>query len=344
MSAVTSASGAEAGLTLSPSDMGLIKTVATNVWELVGDFSVDFASELHKRVPELGRPDDTVAVDWTRRSSLGSMHEFLSIMRAGIFAPSAIETSPEALEHVRYLQSRGIGLAIALRFYHVGIAMFEPIVVAEFERCAPDSATLERMRGLMRQFIFMYVDQITKRLAAEYGVTEREGFNPDPDAPVWHDPEVVDAAQAFLTEHRAPPLPPDGYGAARRHSEQALERFAAAMEAAAEDPQLCKTLARAGTTVRLELLDDPDMSLTLLLDRTPVEIADGDLPADVELSIASVDLDRLCSPEFHLAMAIARGRVQYTGPVRKFLRVTPVVRHASLPSRAEGAAITTASD
>jgi hypothetical protein len=34
-------------------------------------------------------------------------------------------------------------------------------------------------------------------------------------------------------------------------------------------------------------------------------------------------------------MAIARGRVQYRGLVRKFLRVTPVVRHASLPKLAE---------
>src|SRR4051812_43723239 len=297
----------DAGLMLSPSEIELIKTVATNVWELVGDFSVDFANELHKRVPELGRPEDTVAVDWTRRSSLGSMQEFLSIMRAGIFAPNAIETSPEALEHVRYLQSRGIGLAIALRFYHVGIAMFEPIVVAEFERCAPDNPTMERMRVLMRQFIFMYVDQITKRLAAEYGVTEREGFNPDPDAPVWHDPEVVEAARAFLAEHRTQPLPVDGHGAARRHSADAVERFAAAMEVAAADAQLCKTLSRAGTTVRVELLDDSDMSLTLLLDRAPIEVADGNLPAEVELSIASVDLERLCSPEFHLAMAIARG-------------------------------------
>jgi hypothetical protein len=33
-------------------------------------------------------------------------------------------------------------------------------------------------------------------------------------------------------------------------------------------------------------------------------------------------------------MAIARGRVQYQGDVRKFLRVTPIVRHASLPTRA----------
>jgi hypothetical protein len=63
----------------------------------------------------------------------------------------------------------------------------------------------------------------------------------------------------------------------------------------------------------------------------------------VELSIASVDLDRLCSPDFHLAMAIARGRVQYQGDVRRFLRVTPVVRHASLPTRTTTAVTVTPS-
>jgi hypothetical protein len=337
MSATTNVPAA-AGAMPSQQDIELIRTVATNVWELVDDFSYDFAAEIHKRVPELGKPDDAEAVEATRTSSVGSMHEFLTIMRAAIFAPNAIETSPEALEHVRFLQSRGVGLAIALRFYHIGIAMFEPVVVAEFERCTSDQSTLERMRVLIRNFIFVYVDQITKRLAAEYGVTEREGFNPDPNAPVWHDPEVVAAARDFLAQKQrggADGAPRDGRGAARAHSEDALERFCAAMEAAAEDPRLSKTLARAGATIRIELLDDPDLSVTLLLDRTPIEVVDGTTSADVNLSIASVDLDRLCSPDFHLAMAIVRGRVQYEGDVRKFLRVTPVVRHASLPKRAE---------
>ena len=111
------------------------------------------------------------------------------------------------------------------------------------------------------------------------------------------------------------------------------QRFRAAMQTAAGDPNLSRKLARADTTIRIMLADDPDLGVTLLLDRTPIEVVDA-APAEVALSIASVDLDRLCSPEFHLAMAIPRGRVQYTGNVRKFLRVTPIVRHASLPTRA----------
>lgn len=331
MSAVGSVAQGEVGIQLSAADLDLLRTVGTNVWELVDDFSYDFAHELHQRVPELGKPDDKVAVEASRLSSVGSMYEFLTLFRAAILSPNAIETSAEALEHVRFLQNRGIGLAVALRFYHVGVAMFLPVVIDELERCAADNATLEKMRALMNTFIILYVDQITKRLAAEYGVTEREGFVPDPNNPVWHDPEVVLAAREFLAG-RAKSARTDHPTAARRHSEAAMERFCNAMEAAAAHPKLGRAIARANTTVGITLADDDDLSITLLLDREPVEVVDGGMDAEVHMRIASVDLDRLRSPDFHLSMAIVRGRVQYDGDIRKFLRVTPVVRHASLPT------------
>jgi hypothetical protein len=183
----------------------------------------------------------------------------------------------------------------------------------------------------MRGFIFTYVDQITKRLAAEYG-TEREGWVDDPDDPIWHDPEAIAAVQAFIEQRAAKEAdePTDGT-AARVYTEGALERFATAMQAAARDERLSRVLRRAATTVRIELADDPELWVTLLLDRDPVEVVDDDRAAEVEISIVSVDLARLYSPDFHVAMAIARGRIGYSGPVRKFLQVTPVVRHASLP-------------
>ena len=333
MNPVTDATQGSAGLQLTQADLDLLRTVGTNVWELVDEFSYDFANELHQRVPELGKPDDTEAVEQSRRSSVGSMYEFLSLMRASMLSPNAMETSAEALEHVRFLQSRGIGLAIALRFYHVGVSMFLPVVLDEFERCSTDQATLEKMRTIMNTFIVLFVDQVTKRLAAEYGVTEREGFVPDPNNPVWHDPEVLAAARQFLSS-RAPTVRTDNPTRARRHSEQAIERFCNVLEAAAMHQTLGRAMARADTTVRLTLADDEDLAITLLLDRKPIEVVDGDVDADVELSIMSVDLDRLCSPDFHLAMAVARGRVTYEGNVRKFLRITPIIRHASLPSGA----------
>jgi hypothetical protein len=189
---------------------------------------------------------------------------------------------------------------------------------------------LAQMAGPLRLFIFTYVDQITKRLAAELG-SGREGWVGDPDDPIWHDPEATAAVQEFIAGRANKVDPTDG-SAARAYTETALERFCVAIEAAARDERLSRVLARGGTTVRIELADDPELSTMLLLDRDPIEVIDSDEPAEVEISIVSVDLARLYSPDFHLAMAIARGRVGYSGPVRKFLRVTPVVRHASLPT------------
>jgi hypothetical protein len=311
---------------------GLLHRVATQMFEVVPDFAPVFTAQLLKQVPELGSADDAEAVQATQKSALGSMYELLCITRAGLSDPRIIETSPEALEHVRFLHSRGVGMGTVLRFYHIGISMFEPLMAHAMSRFVDDPATMQRMAGPLRGFIFTYVDQITKRLAAELG-GGREGWVSDPNDPIWHDPEATAAVQAFIAQRadHERTEPTDGT-AARAYTERALERFCVTMEAAARDERLSRVLARAGTTVRVELADDPELSVTLLLDRDPVELVDSDEPAEVEIAIVSVDLARLYSPDFHLAMAIARGRVGYTGPVRKFLRVTPVVRHASLPT------------
>jgi hypothetical protein len=209
--------------------------------------------------------------------------------------------------------------------------MFEPLMAHELGRFVNDAATVQQMTGPMRSLVYTYVDQITKRLAAEYG-SEREGWVPDPDDPVWHDPDSVQAAHQMIAEiANKERLQPGESGAARAFAERALNRFCSAMEAAADQPRLSSVLARANTTVRIELADDPELFVTLLLDRDPIQLTEDDVQAEVEMTIVSVDLARLYSADFHLAMAITRGRVGYTGPVRKFLRVSPVVRHASLP-------------
>jgi hypothetical protein len=309
----------------------LMQRAATQMFEVVPDFAPVFTRQLLTQVPELGSIEDPIAVEATRKSALGSMYELLCITRAGLSDPRIIETSPEALEHARFLKGRGVGMASVLRFYQIGISMFEPLMGQQLARFVSDPATLQRMATPMRAFIFTYVDQITKRLAAEYG-TEREGWVDDPDDPIWHDPKAIAAVHAFI-EQRAEKErtePTDGT-AARAYTESALDRFAVAMEAAGRDERLSRVLRRAATTVRIELADDPELWVTLLLDRDPVEVVADERAAEVEISIVSVDLARLYSPDFHVAMAITRGRVGYTGPVRKFLQVTPVVRHASLP-------------
>jgi hypothetical protein len=308
----------------------LVERVTSAMFEVIDDFAPVFTRQLLKRVPELGSADDPEAFEANRKSALGSMYEFICIARAGLSDPAVIETSPEALEHLRFLQARGVGMNSLMRFYHVGLSMFGPLMLHELERVAPDQATAEAMAAPLTTFVFTYVDQITKRLAAEYG-TEREGWIADPNDPIWHDPDSVAEVNRFIGEINVKERAQTQVGAAARaYTETALERFCAAMEAAAQDERLSSVLARANTTVRICLADDPELCVTLLLDRNPIEVVDGGA-AEVEIWIVSVDLARLYSPDFHLSMAISRGRVRYTGPVRKFLRVTPVVRHASLP-------------
>jgi hypothetical protein len=317
-----------------PDSQDLIHRVTTAMFEIVDDAAPVITRQMIERVPDLGPVDDHIAFEATRKSALGSMYELLCITRAGLNSPGVIETSPEALEHLRFLKARGVGMGPVIRFYHVGFSMFEPLMGHELSRFAPDPQTVQQLATPMRQFIFTYVDQITKRLAAEYG-TEREGWVADPDDPIWHDPDSVAVAEQFIAQVADKERQQSGEGlAARSYTEGALDRFCAAMQAAAREPRLSSVLSRANTTVRIELADDPELSVTLLLDRNPIEVVETDAPAEVEISIVSVDLARLYSPDFHLSMAIARGRVGYTGPVRKFLRVTPVVRHASLPKLA----------
>jgi phospholipid/cholesterol/gamma-HCH transport system ATP-binding protein len=98
------------------------------------------------------------------------------------------------------------------------------------------------------------------------------------------------------------------------------------MAAAAKNEHTAHRLSMAGTSVRIELTDDPSLAVTLLLDRSKVEVLSGSHPAEVELAMSSIDLEKLAAGELSLAMGIGRGQVRATGPVRKFLRVEPIVR------------------
>jgi phospholipid/cholesterol/gamma-HCH transport system ATP-binding protein len=113
---------------------------------------------------------------------------------------------------------------------------------------------------------------------------------------------------------------------ARTQAERSLRRFSDAIEAASEDEHIAQRLGLAGTTIRIELADEPDLAITLALEEATVDVGPGSRPTEVEMVLSSVDLERLWSGDFNLAMAIARGRVRTNGPVRKFLRVMPIVR------------------
>src|SRR5439155_11257110 len=80
------------------------------------------------------------------------------------------------------------------------------------------------------------------------------------------------------------------------------------------------------TTLTVTLAEKQELSVTPLLNSNPVEVLVRELESEARMWIASVDLERIWSPDFYLPMAITNGRVRMEGPLRKFLRVVPMLR------------------
>ena len=101
-----------------------------------------------------------------------------------------------------------------------------------------------------------------------------------------------------------------------------------AAQAAAADDYIGRRLALAQTTLHVHMTDtEPERVHSFLLDREPVEILPGAHgQAEVHLYGSIVDVLRFYAGVLHLGAAIMRGDVTYTGPVRKVLRVIPIMR------------------
>ena len=102
-----------------------------------------------------------------------------------------------------------------------------------------------------------------------------------------------------------------------------------ALRLVARDDVKCRRMADAATTCALHITDlRDDAGLTALLDRTPIEVVDRALP-DAQARIHGPAAAWL--PVFlkgNLGIAVARGELQFDGPVREFLRVFPIFRSA----------------
>lgn len=110
-------------------------------------------------------------------------------------------------------------------------------------------------------------------------------------------------------------------------AKQVHDAFKRIMESAAGDERIGKRLALADICLQVHFTDAEDLSLTLLLDRDPIEVCDGaEGDPDVELWASAADVLRFWVGDYHLAMGIVRGEIEYRGPVRKLLRVIPIVR------------------
>ena len=306
-------------------DQQEIRALASLLMDVIEPFSRAAAHHLHRQLSEL--PDDADMIASTRSTAAGNPREVLSMLRAGL-PPSAHETPVEALEHARYLRSRGIGLSTLLGVYKYGYAMFRELVGAEMAARIDDRAQLERIAKGSDEYMFAYVDKVTGRLASEYGVTEG-GWHPSRDDAVLTHPASLEAAHLLRQEQIArgawlAAAPEQTH--ARQATERTLREFALTIETGAREHGLSDRLKLAGTTINITLADEPDLSVTLLLDRSPIEVVDDLIDAEARIWIASVDLTRIWSPDFYLAMAITKGRLRIEGPVRKFLRIVPILR------------------
>ena len=107
----------------------------------------------------------------------------------------------------------------------------------------------------------------------------------------------------------------------QRVAEQTAEFF---MQAA-HDERLGDRLSLANTTVHIYFTDT--VGVTLRLDQTPIQAEPRIVGnAEIELWGSADKFVSYARGEKHLAMAIMHGEVEWTGPVRKFLRVMPILR------------------
>jgi hypothetical protein len=87
--------------------------------------------------------------------------------------------------------------------------------------------------------------------------------------------------------------------------------------------------ARAETTVAIHLREpggEPVPFAVLRLEEAPVSVTPGAGTAEIDLELSRADLAAFIVGRLHLPLAIARGDVAFRGPVRRLLRITPVLR------------------
>ncbi len=108
---------------------------------------------------------------------------------------------------------------------------------------------------------------------------------------------------------------------------------------AAHDEKLGDRLSLANTTVHIHFTDT--VGVTLGLTTTPITAEPRIVgEAEIELWGSADKFLGYARGERHLAMALMHGEVEWSGPVRKFLRIMPILRSFdfSMWSRSDSAA------
>jgi hypothetical protein len=303
-----------------------LREISSIFLHVVRPFSEAMARHIHEQEPDLGSLDNHEALEATRKSAEGNMREIFSMLRAGLPA-TAHHTPVEALEHLRYFRSVGVGFQPIIHAYQYGVAMFRDALGPELAAHARDETELVALAEAADEFLFAYIHAVMRRLAAEFKMSG--GWAPATDDTVLANAASADAARRFREEQisRRQWLPASSSeSSARFEAERSLERFATIFRRASGDPYVSAQFCRAATSVAFTLADEPDLSVTIMLDDNAVIVLDGLHPAETQISIASVDLDRLWSRDLNLPMLFVFGRAHYSGPIRKFLQLCPILR------------------
>lgn len=94
---------------------------------------------------------------------------------------------------------------------------------------------------------------------------------------------------------------------------------------ASHDPRIGERMALAQTTVHIHYTDD--VGVTLNLEKHPISAEPRIIgTAEVELWGTPELFVQFIRREKQMAMAINDGELEYRGPVRKFLRIVPILR------------------
>jgi hypothetical protein len=85
-------------------------------------------------------------------------------------------------------------------------------------------------------------------------------------------------------------------------------------------------LSHADATVRFVVVDEPQEAVTLLLDRRPPQVVNGDEPAEIVFELSREQAAQFIRGNLALPPAVLDGRVAAYGHARKYLTVDPILR------------------
>jgi hypothetical protein len=105
------------------------------------------------------------------------------------------------------------------------------------------------------------------------------------------------------------------------------------------DERIGQRLANSHTSVLFHITDAEPLTFTLRLDRVPIEAGAGEQgEAEVVVYGTADALSRVFLGRDHMALMIARGELEFEGPVRKVLRAVPIMRQLDVECLKELAA------